>query len=453
MKHNFSFLIKIIVCLSIISIISTSGFIYLLLNPREILMENKVTRKNSSNLISMMLETENGNYEESKDNAWPDAQYILNEKLSGCENGSKIIWNEKNQSVEVSAQSSDKCYLYFDHKIFTEYILNLYQKDGDNNLYYHDGIGAYSNSNLEAGDLSYRYSGSSTSVNNYICFGGACSNNPDDDGYKNLYRIIGLFKNKNDNYEIKIIKADSVTKNDLGDLSINNSSFNSEVPVNASYRGKLKYHSRYHWNNNLGTAEEDQNVNMWEESNLNKVNLNDFYYNSIKSPYKEMIAEHEWIVGGYEHSKSNFDAKTVYEAELGKDKLTTSDQKCYTQGNTTDARLCTENDLISTTNVGLMYVSDYMYGTLPEYWNTIASNYKNDEIKDNNWIYLGMYEWTISRVASTGNGIRRVDEDGMSCNANGVNTYLYLRPVLYLSSQVKIAGGLGTESNPYQLKM
>ena len=44
--------------------------------------------------------------------------------------------------------------------LLSSYILSLYTEDGVNGLYYHDGQGTYTNSELELGDCSYRYSGS-----------------------------------------------------------------------------------------------------------------------------------------------------------------------------------------------------------------------------------------------------------------------------------------------------
>ncbi len=426
MKHNFSFLIKIIVCLSIISLISITINIYLILNPREILREYK-------------------------DNTWPDAKYKFNETLSGCENGSKLIWDEETRSAKVNAQSSDKCYLYFDHEKFTQYLINLYQKAGENNLYYHDGNSNDSNSNLEAGDFSYRYSGSSASVNNYVCFGGECSNEVADPGYKNLYRIIGLFKNNADQYEMKIIKADEAIKEDLGEGTYPENAYIKDINPTLNYKGKFTKNFYYSWNDTAGTTEEDNNVNMWKESNLNTQNLNKIFYESIQSPYKDMISEHEWQVGG----SSDFgNAKAVYESELGNNKLISTSNNCYTQGNPSKARQCNlENDLTYKANVGLMYISDYMYGTLPEFWNTKAENYSNEDVKTNNWIYIGLSEWTISRRSDSGFNARGVHYPGYAGITNlAVNDY-GIRPVLYLSSDVKITGGLGTEKNPYKLSM
>ncbi len=442
MKHNVPFLI-----MTFIATVAISLNIYLILNPREILRENKVTKKNSSNLISMMIETTTGNYEEYKDNTWPDAKYKFNETLSGCENGSKLIWDEETRSAKVNAQSSDKCYLYFDHEIFTKYLISLYQKDGDNNMYYHDGVGEYTNSNLETKDFSYRYSGSSASVNNYICFGGECSNNPNDAGYKYLYRIIGLFKNNADQYELKIIKADGATKEDLGD---------KDDPVGSAYSGVCPYGDAnykgknyaklliYYWNNtNSGS------VNMWKDSNLNKINLNTKFYDSIAADYKKIIARHTWVVGG----TTNYgNAKEVYESELGTQKITSASINCYTEGNALQARQCNElNDLTYDSNIGLMYISDYMYGTLPQYWNTISYDYRQDVV-NNNWLYLGLHEWTISRITDNGSFIRNINILGfVESRANCVSNHNIARPVLYLSSDVKITGGLGTEKNPYKI--
>ena len=78
-----------------------------------------------------------------------------------------------------------------------DYIKALYQVDGVNDIYYHDGVGIYSDQ--EAGDNSYRYAGANP--NNYICFGTDVTNCSDE----YLYRIIGVFDN-----EVKIIKYSSI---------------------------------------------------------------------------------------------------------------------------------------------------------------------------------------------------------------------------------------------------
>lgn len=94
------------------------------------------------------------------------------------------------------------------------------------NIYYHDGT-------LENGisDNSYRYAGTSDSVNNYICLGGDVNVCSDD----NLFRIIGVIDN-----HIKVIK-----KNPIGDMLWDEVGFNTwsvstlNTYLNGEYLSKL----------------------------------------------------------------------------------------------------------------------------------------------------------------------------------------------------------------------
>ncbi len=307
-----------------------------------------------------------------------------------------------------------------------------------------------------ANDDSYRYVGANP--NNYVCFGSECSNEGENPNYKNLYRIIGFFKNEDDtsddygNYEMKIIKADAATKEDLGEGTSPDSAYYGNYDYGKTdYKGKLTTFASYYWNDTAGITISDPNVNMWAASNLNTKNLNGTYYNGIDETYKSMVVEHKWEVGA---AWNTGDAKSVYDYELGDNKLTDSSNNCYDQGNTTNKRLCNgANDLTYTDQVGLMYISDYMYGTLPEYWSETAVNYNKDDVKNNDWLYLGISEWTISRYSSDGTYARDVSNAGYASGSTSVYNYCGVRPVLYLSSNVKIIGGSGTESDPFILGM
>ncbi len=70
----------------------------------------------SSNMITMMYETEAGSkeYVETKDNTWPKSGYIFNDTLSGCENGGELKYNSENNTVNLLSNKSDRCYVYFD---------------------------------------------------------------------------------------------------------------------------------------------------------------------------------------------------------------------------------------------------------------------------------------------------------------------------------------------------
>ncbi len=338
----------------------------------------------------------------------------------------------------------------------SECIAKNYKIDGS--IVYHNaqaaGQDGIENVDKVAGDDSYRYVG--TNPNNYVCLGYECSDNPDEPGYKNLYRIMGLFDDdKNSQYETKIIKADVATKDDLGDeLAIENSAYYGNYSYDkANYRGKLTTFSSYSWNStdkDHKTTDDNNNVNMWSASNLNTKNLNETYYNAIEEPYKSMVVRHEWQVGP---TYSSGDVKAVYDAELGKNKLISSSNNCYTQGDTIKVRECSEpNDLTYTDYVGLMYLSDYMYGTLPKYWTT-ATNYNKEEVKTNDWLYLGVNEWTISRNSLLSSNALDVSLTGYASSYNYVYGPCSVRPVVYLSSDVKITGGSGTETDPYKLEI
>ncbi len=455
MKHNFPFLITFI-CL----IISLSVNLYQFQMHQDKLIKNNASLKKNNDLISMMIQGEDGRYIENKDNSWPKGIYKLNEDLSGCENGSKITWDKENNNVKVDAASSDKCYAYFELLTISEYILNLYTKDGENNLYYHDGIGNYLNSNLEAGDLSYRYSGSSESVKNYVCLDGktkenACSSDAD------LYQIIGLFKNEeNEQYEMKLIKYNYAAKEELGD---------NDTASGGAYNGYYSYPKDnykgnnaediaiYYWNSSKGTG--INNTNMWQYSNLNKINLNQFYLSYITNKVSDLenhIMEHTWITGGVPYSNTE-NVQQAYNSELGSEKITTNDLKCYAKDNNQTAILCTDADLTYLAKIGLMYVSDYGYAAYSDAWSKKIggynkTDYDSDIVKTNNWMYRGLYDWMISRGAERGDYARFTNVDGWA-DSYGVNSAAGVRPAFYLDASTKLASGDGSKTNPYRLNL
>ena len=63
-----------------------------------------------SELFSYMIETSagSGDYEMVTDNKWLGEGYVFNESLSGCENGSKLTWNDETKSVTLKANISEK---------------------------------------------------------------------------------------------------------------------------------------------------------------------------------------------------------------------------------------------------------------------------------------------------------------------------------------------------------
>ena len=284
------------------------------------------------------------------------------------------------------------------------------------NIYHHDS--SLSNG---AGDNSYRYAGASDVVNNFVCFGSNESTCPTD----NLYRIIGVFGNN-----VKLIKYDYGTTDELGTDGDYNQTY-KEWGMDSTYKGTYGDGERigvYYWNNAT------QN-NTWSESLLNKTNLNTNFINNIGEEWANKIATTTWKVGG--NTYSNIYSKTpsvVYQNEIVNPVTT----------NTTD------NATEYTAKIGLMYVSDYGFAAEPSAWTLTMGNYNNTTATSTNWMYMGLYEWTISRRADYAYNVFNVNSTG-SVSYLSANNAFGVRPVFYLSSSVTYVEGDGTQNSPIRI--
>ena len=383
----------------IITILLLCSIIIYLLNENHDLKEssnnyenNKVTKR--ENMLSMMLETEanSGNYEMTTRDSWPTDGYVFNTELSKCENGGELSWDDENKRVVMSGNVSDKCYVYFDIKpqvLLADYIKSLYTgTQGENSIYYHDA--SLTNG---AGDNSYRYAGASDAVNNYVCFGSTTPCPAD-----NLYRIIGVFDNKvgenQTEQRVKLIKS-AVVKNKA-------------------------------WDSN--------NKNTWSTSSLNTYLNNDFL-NAFDETTKGKIADTTWKVGGNTSANiQNQPAKTAYQNEIVSPVTT----------NTTDGAA------EYPAKVGLMYASDYGFAAAPSAWTAKLNTYDGEAIKNVNWMYIGGYEWTISRRADCSDKAFFVLNVGFVLNSD-VPGASDVRPVFSLTSSVNYASGSGSATDPISI--
>ena len=381
----------------------------------------------SSNALTMMYETVagSGEYQISSDTTWPQEGYVFNDRLSKCENGSELSWDDENNRVIMEANTSDKCYVYFDVyvPIFSDYIINdIYTEDGENGLYYHDGVGTYTNANQEVGDNSYRFSGADP--NNYVCFGSDEETCP----AENLYRIIGIFDDdKDSNYQIKLIKSDYTTSDMLG--TDGRDYYGAYSSSTSNYKGSMDTSTiaEYRWN--YDTSVSTYGSNNWTTSEFNTINLNTNYWNYLGAIWQNLIVETTWHLGGM--TSYNNTAKAFYDGErnntgYGSNPTTYSDE------------------------IGLMYPSDYGYAASPDAWATNLVSYNNSTITSNNWLYMGLDEWTITPRSSSSYSVFYVYYYG------GLNSYRAdygraARPVFYLESNVSLQGGSGTSSDPYRL--
>ena len=324
----------------------------------------------------------------------------------------------KIKKVLMSGNKSDKCYVYFDvyvkpQVLLTNYVKSLYVSNkGENGIYYHDA-----NLTNGAGDNSYRFAGASDAVNNYVCFGSTQSPCPAD----NLYRIIGVFGDK-----VKLIKSDYATTALLGADGDYSKMYTANNWDNSNYKGNnLANIAAYNWNKS--------NQNTWSLSNLNKTNLNKNFITNIGADWAAKIADTTWKVGGNTWANIGTQpAKTAYQNEIVNPVTT----------NTTD-------DVTTySAKVGLMYASDYGFAAAPSAWTANLNTYNGEAIKNVNWMYMGLYEWTISRYADGSYGAFSVYNTGnVSYGSVGLRAY-GVRPVFNLSSSVNYVSGSGTAADP-----
>ena len=405
------------------------------------LKQNNIYKENIENNqtkitkgISMNLEQTAGagDYKTVTQSGWPTEGYKFNTELSRCENGSELSWDDTNKKVIVSGNLSDKCYVYFDIWIPTiaDYctsgtdLATCVKNFGDqgvdvSNIYIHD-----SSLTNGAGDNSYRYAGPSESVNNFVCFGTNESPCPID----NLYRIIGVIDGK-----VKLIKYDYITIEEIGKNGAY-ATTQDDLGNAEFYKGenkKLSLIGAYFWN----YTETSGGINTWSTSSLNKTNLNTNYINNIGTEWSNKIATTTWKVGGNSETNIiNAVPMVAYANEIKNPNAINSNDNATTY----DAK------------VGLMYVSDYSFAACPEAWTLMINSYDNAIALSSNWMYMGLYEWTISRDSSSNYISFNIDKTG-AVMRSGCGFNSAIRVTFNLNSSVSYVSGTGTQSDPIRI--
>ena len=202
----------------------------------------------------------------------------------------------------------------------------------------------------------------------------------------NLFRIIGVFGDKT-----KVIRAKSV--------------------------GDKEWHT---------SAD-----NTWSSSSLNAY-LNGEYLTSLGT-LTDKIATTTWKVGGGSWANIGTSVpKTAYQYEVGSSASSI----------TYDAK------------IGLMYVTDYYYSASPSAWTLVG--YNSDATKDyraatsTNWLYLGSYEWTISRISDITISAFSVGSTGRVYYDIVTNSF-GVRPSFNLLSSTTYVSGSGSMSDPVRV--
>ena len=176
----------------------------------------------------------------------------------------------------------------------------------------------------------------------------------------------------------------------------------------------------YYWSGSSSNTS-----NTWSSSTLNTETLNGTYLSGFSSTWQNKIATTNWKVGGMAYSDTNT-AKQYYDTEIGG------------SGTTYSAK------------IGLMYVSDYGFAASPDYWTTNMSSYSS--ASDNNWMYMGLVEWTISRDSDNPFFAFGMNSAGFVASG-GIVFYnsVGVRPVFYLTSSTTYVSGSGSSADPIRV--
>ena len=262
----------------------------------------------------------------------------------------------------------------------------------------------------------YRYRGGDSVVNNYVTF-----NNE-------TWRIIGVIPTEDTDGNVenrfKIIK----------DKSIGN----------------------YKWN-----AYKDMTTNSynnWVTGSLNTY-LNNDYYNTLSSDAKSMIGTTKYYLGGYKDTNITTDVMWQYERKNANGNNCTLDNGSQTG---TECYFYRTNPIMQkdiNKKIALMYVSDYGYAASKECTSNLSVYAGSTSCKTtNNWLDKSQYEWALSQYSDHSYNAFLVS--GSGCVSYGevdrdyVGSYdLVARPALSLSSNIKISGGSGTNSDPYTISL
>ena len=291
----------------------------------------------------------------------------------------------------------------------------------------------------------YRYSG--PEVNNYIIF------NDDGDSIteaNELWRIVGVFKNSEGNWNLKLMRDSMLTSEELpATYKYNGTTFNIE--------GRT-----------AGTAiklSNGTNQNDWTTTGLQYfLNTNSDtngvsgYYSTFTQNAKKLIDEnYEYNLGNVKYQGTTIEA---YEAERG---TTICDSSVTSDSHNSDCNIWNGNQPTWHGAIGLLYPSDYGYSSSSEYWNVsmhLYSTAQSDGIipANTSWMQVSVpYNSTINSMLRSkiflSPGSSKSNMTTVWFSSGYVNTTTAageVHPVLYLTSEATInCNREGSKEDPY----
>ena len=176
---------------------------------------------------------------------------------------------------------------------------------------------------------------------------------------------------------------------------------------------------------------DNSNLNDWTQSSLmnffNGNYLTGEYFKGLNSKSQSQIVSHEWSIGAIEESNNDL-AKQIND----------------------------ENSKKWNGKVGLITLSEYLRANndMNNCGTYTIYNRNHMSCRDSNWILSTLsagYLWTINAVKGSSYQVFYIYNGG-PINPSSTDDDNTANPVVYLSSEVKITGGTGTQSDPYTIE-
>ena len=329
--------------------------------------------------------------------------------------------NNENQDSEKGKTFNGKVVVNYEPKYISTYLTKL---DKTKNGLEVD----------ETTDKNLRYVGASPK--NYLKFN------------DEIWRIIGVFNNITTIDEQEHEKTESLVKIVRND-SLGNYSWDS---------------SKSSINNGWGVNEWSQADLMYElncDGKSTKYCRDDitegYLSNKTSGETKWYYGENNAKNGTYEYSKNirslSIDKVAKVRWNTSRTTYNASALNSYNQERSTTL-ISTPSDNVPRKNtwdgkIALMYPSDYGYASTN---TTCRSGLGSTICKNENWLFNSKYQWTLSPFIGGANYVFRVYSGG-NVNRSYANYTPGVRPVLFLKSDVVIAGGTGESiENAYTLE-
>ena len=169
--------------------------------------------------------------------------------------------------------------------------------------------------------------------------------------------------------------------------------------------------------------------NNWARPASLNTYLNGTYYNGLNATAKSQIVAKDWSIGAVTDNNNNM-----------------------------SAQISNENSKLWKGNIALPTMSEYLRTNSDinkcKTFRLYRNNYNN--CKNTTWMYISFENWwTLSPYNNNSVNILGVSSNGYIGIDNAVSDTgrLGVHPTLYLSSDIKITGGTGTKSDPYEISL